>query len=255
MTRDEQDTLAAEHVLGTLEPDERVRAEALAAADPGFAALIRDWERRLGELQAMVDPIEPPPQVWDKIRRTVADEQAELAAVPEVAPAPAGPTTDMVELAFQARHWRRLAAAAISLAAAMLVFTVMREVWPGLVPGGVAAPAGRSVAVLQQSAGAPAFLLTVDGDSKTFTVRRVGAAVQPGRSYELWLVSDKIPQPRSLGVIGDQDFTTGAGLAAFDSDIISKATYAVSLEPAGGSPTGVPTGPVLYVGNLVEATP
>jgi anti-sigma-K factor RskA len=116
-------------------------------------------------------------------------------------------------------------------------------------------PAGRFVAVLQQSASAPAFLLTVDVDAKSFTVRRVGASPEAGKSYELWLVSDRFPQPRSLGLIGADAFTPRPVLAGLDPGSVNRATDAVSLEPEGGSPTGAPTGPVLFTGSLIEATP
>lgn len=111
------------------------------------------------------------------------------------------------------------------------------------------------VAVLQQNPSAPAFILTVDTATKNFTVRRVGAAAEPGKSYELWLVSDKLPRPRSLGVIGGSDFTIRPALSVYDSDTINKATFAVTVEPEGGSPTGVATGPIVYTGKLIESVP
>ncbi|HEY0218900.1 MAG TPA: anti-sigma factor, partial [Afipia sp.] len=111
------------------------------------------------------------------------------------------------------------------------------------------------VAVLQQNAAEPAFILTVDQAAKTFTVRRVGAAPPPEKSFELWLVSDKLPRPRSLGVIGESDFTSRPALAAFDADTINQAIYAVTVEPAGGSPTGNPTTNPIYAGKLIESVP
>src|SRR5262249_55763745 len=63
----DKDVLAAEYVLGTLGPDERAEAQALIAVDAGFAETVRGWERRLGELSAMVDPVEPPADMWDRI--------------------------------------------------------------------------------------------------------------------------------------------------------------------------------------------
>ena len=108
---------------------------------------------------------------------------------------------------------------------------------------------------MQGSAGAPAFILTVDAASKNFTVRKVGAEAEPGKSFELWLISDRLPQPRSLGVIGGSDFTARPVLAGFDAGTINGATYAVTVEQAGGSRTGQPTSAPVYTGKLIETVP
>src|ERR1700688_3624334 len=71
MYDDDRDALAAEYVLGTLSADERDQAEALLAIDPGFAEIVHVWERRLGELNVMVEAVEPAPEVWDKIRTEI----------------------------------------------------------------------------------------------------------------------------------------------------------------------------------------
>lgn len=65
---DDMHALAAEYVLGTLEPDERVRAHAMLDVDHGFRAMVRIWERRFGELHLMVEPVDPPPEIWDRIK-------------------------------------------------------------------------------------------------------------------------------------------------------------------------------------------
>ena len=80
------DALAAEYVLGTLDFDERSAAQSLCAQDEEFAAKVRVWERRLGELHLMVEPVEPEPEIWQRIR----------AKLPEVqSPAPVIPVTDI----------------------------------------------------------------------------------------------------------------------------------------------------------------
>ena len=104
--------------------------------------------------------------------------------------------------------------------------------------------------------GAPAFILTVDGATRNFTVRKVGAApADPGKSFELWLISDRLPKPRSLGVIGGGDFTARPVLASYDADIIGNATYAVTVEQAGGSPDGAPHSSPVFIGKLIETVP
>jgi anti-sigma-K factor RskA len=117
------------------------------------------------------------------------------------------------------------------------------------------APSAQYVAVLQKEGGSTGFILTVDGASKNFTVRRVDASAEPGKSFELWLISDKLPQPRSLGVIGSDDFTARPVLASYDSDLINTATYAVTVEQAGGSPDGKPHSAPVFTGKLIETVP
>src|SRR5262245_23588128 len=65
---DDLSALAAEYVLGTLEADERTRANVLLDVDHGFRGLVRVWERRFGELHLMVEPVEPEPRIWQRIK-------------------------------------------------------------------------------------------------------------------------------------------------------------------------------------------
>ena len=80
MYDDDRDALAAEYVLGTLSADERDQAEALLVIDPGFAEIVRVWERRLGELNVMVEAVEPPPDVWDRIKTEIDGAERHIAA-------------------------------------------------------------------------------------------------------------------------------------------------------------------------------
>jgi anti-sigma-K factor RskA len=111
------------------------------------------------------------------------------------------------------------------------------------------------VVVLQQEPTAPAFLLTLDTQKRMLTVRRVSATPETGRSYELWVISSRSPSPRSLGVVGNDEFTQRALPGNFDAATLRAASYAVSLEPAGGSTTGAPTGPILFTGKAVDSLP
>ena len=254
---DTPETLAAEYVLGTLAADERAQAEALLARDPAFARLVRDWERRLGELHAMVQPVEPPPEIWTGI----------TARLDGAAPARAPAESNVVDLTRRLGRWRRAAAGLAAIAAVLLAVVVTAAFDPQLLPGPLRPKPieivrtvtkevnpGRFVAVLQANAASPAFILTVDVASRTATVRRVAAEPQAGKSYELWLISNRFPAPRSLGLVGGAEFAHPT-LASYDPATISDATFAVSLEPEGGSPTGAPTGPVLYTAQLVDAVP
>lgn len=236
MMNEDREILAAEYVIGTLDNAERAQAESLIASDAEFASAVRAWERRLGELHAMVEPVEPPVGIWNGIRARIG------------ATRPAG-GAEIIDLTKRLRRWRNATYVIGALAATLLLFVAVKEFYPGARP----TEGGRFVAVLQRDAVSPGFLLTVDVKTKSFTVRKVGAERPSGRDYELWLVHDKFAAPRSLGVVGEGDFTTRATLAGFDPAVINEATYAVSIEPPGGSPTGAPTGPVVFTGKLIEA--
>ncbi|MCJ9706619.1 anti-sigma factor domain-containing protein, partial [Bradyrhizobium sp. SHOUNA76] len=117
------------------------------------------------------------------------------------------------------------------------------------------AASAQYVALLQGQGGGPAFILTIDGATRNFTVRKVGATPEPGKSFELWLISDKLPRPRSLGVINAGDFTARPLLASYDAEVVNGATYAITVEQAGGSPSGQPTSSPVFSGRLIETVP
>jgi anti-sigma-K factor RskA len=260
-----EDMMAAEYVLGTLDPDERDDAKARIASDFSFAALVQHWERRLGELHALTGDVEPAAAVWDAIKAKLATAapSAEMR-LPEVGPPAPPPAAEGAP----PLRWRNLSVLLGSLAVTLLLFVVASLVTPGLLPGRLrpkpeagapsagaeAASPVRFVAVLQRDATSPAFILTVDVTNRNLTMRHVSAPREPGRSYELWLISNKFPAPRSLGLVSTGDFTQWSDVALDDPASIGDATFAVSLEPEGGSPTGAPSN-VIFLGKPVESTP
>ena len=77
---DATELFAGEHVLGVLTADERTRILGLIASDQAYARAVRRWERQLGELHMLVDAVEPPPDLWERITAATvgvpADEPA-----------------------------------------------------------------------------------------------------------------------------------------------------------------------------------
>ena len=247
------------------------------------------WEnirREIGQSTAQAPRVAadaPPPQapaaetVVTPSDAAVPPLESGLLSSEPVAPvAPAAPVVDdsnVIRLDHAARRWRGVARAASALAAALIAMLGLQIFAPDDLPDVLrpavrtklvqvrtpappAMPAAQYVALLQAQGGGPAFILTVDGATRTFSVRKVGAApADPGKSYELWLISDKLGPPRSLGVIGATDFTVRPTLAAYDPDIINSATYAVTVEQAGGSPDGTPHSAPVYTGKLIETVP
>jgi anti-sigma-K factor RskA len=277
--------LAAEYALGTLDADERAQVETMMSVDKGFTAMVQAWEQKLGVLNQMVGSIEPRPEVWDKIR-TAAGLSApqEPLVLPQAPPPPpvapeisqpavAVDDSNVIQLSAKVRRWRNIATLSTAIAAALVAMIAVQAYRPELLPEGLrpkprtlvaevkspAAPApvpsAQYVAVLQKEGGSPAFILTVDGATKNFTVRKVGAAAETGKSFELWLISDRLQRPRSLGVIGGSDFTARPVLSSYDADTINAATFAVTVEQAGGSPDGKPTSAPIYAGKLIETVP
>ncbi|MEY9182480.1 anti-sigma-K factor RskA [Bradyrhizobium sp. USDA 326] len=179
---------------------------------------------------------------------------------------------DVIRLEGRVKRWRNIASGLSALAAALLVTLSLQIFLPDALPGALrpapriqtvevktpAAPLTASaqyVALLQGQGGGPAFILTIDGATRNFTVRKVGATPEPGKSFELWLISDKLPRPRSLGVIGASDFTARPLLASYDAEVVNGATFAVTVEQAGGSPNGEPTSAPVFSGKLIETVP
>jgi anti-sigma-K factor RskA len=274
--------LAAEYALGTLDADERAQVETMMSVDKDFTAMVQAWEHKLGVLNQMVGSVEPRPEVWDKIRTAVGHSEPQA---PMALPQPPSPpvnalveeppvvvdNSNVIRLTANARRWRNVASFTSAIAAVLVAMIGVGLSLPDLLPDSIRprartqvveakappapVPSAQYVAVLQKEGGAPAFILTVDGASKNFTVRKVGASAEPGKSYELWLISDKLPRPRSLGVIGGGDFTSRPVLASYDADTVKAATYAVTVEQAGGSPDGNPHSAPVFTGKLIEAVP
>jgi anti-sigma-K factor RskA len=281
--------LAAEYALGTLDADERAQVETMMAVDTEFTAIVHAWEYRLGVLNQMVGSVEPRPIVWENIQRAIGHSgpQAPLT-LPEAASPPAAPVvteqapvsdiawlennSNVIQLSGRVKRWRNVASFATAAAAALIAMLGLQVYSPDLLPNGLrpkprvqvveiktpplpAPPSAQYVAILQGAGGAPAFILTVDAATKNFTVRKVGVDAEAGKSFELWLISDRLPQPRSLGVIGGSEFTARPVLASYDANTINGATYAVTVEQAGGSPDGKPHSTPVFTGKLIETVP
>ena len=222
-------------------------------------------------------PPSPPPPAEAPAEPMVAEAPPAVEATPAVETQPvAAPVavdnSNVIQLAGRAKRWRNVASFVTALAAALVAMLAVQVYQPDLLPEALRpkpriqtvevktpapspTPSAQYVALLQRDGGSPAFILTVDAATRNFTVRKVGADAEPGKSFELWLISDKLPQPRSLGVIGGSDFTARPVLADYDAGTINSALYAVTVEQAGGSPSGKPTSAPIFTGKLIETVP
>lgn len=228
------DRLAADYVAGTLRGPARRRLEALLPAHPALRAAVHAWQDRLAPLTATIEPQTPPAMVWQRIEARIGGGSA--------AAEPAAP-----------RWWQRLAVwqgvSGLALAGVLGLSVLLAS------PGPVSAPV---IVVLSAASPPPgsasgaagvvpaSFVASISGDGRAMVTRPLTqVAMQPDRTLELWAVPPS-GNPRSLGLIAADAPTVLRRGQLLDG----AAALAVSLEPTGGSPTGVPTGPVLYVGKL-----
>lgn len=210
------DRLAAEYVLGTLSGAARRRFDVLLPAHPALREAVANWEARLLPLALKAEPVQPAARVWAAIEDKLG----------WTAPARAAST--------RLRFWQAFAAAAT--VAAVVLGTTLR-------PAPTGAP---MIVVLHATQGNQTLVAGLSPDRRQLSIQPLQkVALTPDRSLELWALKKDGP-PASLGLIA-ADKLTAVNQRALPRDTKG---LAVSLEPLGGSPTGAPTGPVLFVGDL-----
>ena len=223
---DDIDMLAGEYVLGTLDAAERRTFQRRLLSEPAAVAAVVAWQQRLSPLLLAAPEIAPPDGLWPKIEAGVA------------------PANDN-----RVRHWQIATAAAAMVA----LVTSGLALWPKppasqpIMVQQDTPPLVQSVAALSETGGAPALLVTYDQATKRMRVTPVNVSPRPGHSLELWVIAGKAA-PRSIGVMRDGGATALDRMAL---DLQQQMTIAVSVEPKGGSPTGLPTGPVIYSGQMI----
>jgi anti-sigma-K factor RskA len=220
------DALASEYVLGTLRGAARRRFERWQSAEWHIASRVRAWEVRLIPLALGLPPLAPSPGVWERIEARIGAADA-------------------------AR--RRTARPALRALAAVLVVCAVFA--GGYVAWRMTEPLRlQTVATIQGAEGAVVWSIELDSHRERLrAVALAGAAAQPGHSFELWALPPGKGAPVSLGLLPDAGQLERTLNDAQRSALASAAQVAVSLEPPGGSPTGAPTGPVLFVAALKKS--
>ena len=213
--------LAAEYALGTLRGAARIQFEKKMREEPELAAEVARWQEAFTQLDNQIVPVIPPASVWKRIQHNLALQPVRLP-VPVKRPV---------------RTYLGWALAA-GLAALLLI--------PRLL---VQPETPTPVAVLASSAGAQngQWVVSVDMSTRSLMLTPLKAqGIAGDRSLELWAIPPG-GKPRSLGLLNTQQPTQ---LALAEKMPDPGYTLAISLEPRGGSPTGQPTGAVLYSGAL-----
>jgi anti-sigma-K factor RskA len=221
------DALCGEYLLGTLRGAARRRFERAVRSEVLVARRLHYWQRVFALRYRKPMEVRPQPETWKRLRRELKLAQ------------------------YQTPWWRRLGlwqgwAAA---ATAALVLTLAVQV---LRPGGEE-PQLAVIAQLAAKDAAPSVTAHRSADGRVLVLTAARAIeAGPQQSYELWLLPAEGGPPISLAVLGKLDDARFSVPQAQVGRIRAGAKLAVSVEPAGGSPTGAPTGPVILVG-AVEA--
>jgi anti-sigma-K factor RskA len=224
---------AGEYVLGTLSSEERAAFEQALVDDPGLRAAVKAWEARLEPLTNEMSSVEPDPRTWDAIRARLAERPN--AAMRTIA------DPRIVNLERGLRRWRLAAAGATALAASLALYVAVSAPWRAAGP--------QYVAVVNRGGEVPALVVRVDTGAGIVQVRSLAAETPPDRSLELWYIGAGAT-PHSLGVIADPSARFAVPAALRNGS--DGGSLAVSVEPKGGSPSGAPTGPVVYSGRLIR---
>jgi len=209
--------IAAEYALGTLRGRARQRFERMAREDAALAQLANRWENAIAKLAQSVPAVEPPARVWRNIESRIERR----------------PSTGS--------FWRPFALLAGGLATVLVAFFVWISVAPRDDPVFVAV-------LTAQDSGPRAVVSMHPPDALRVRIVKPWANVE-GKSLELWALPTE-GAPRSLGLVANGTRETLIRIDPADPRMRSASALAVSLEPAGGSPTKLPTGPVLCSGAI-----
>jgi anti-sigma-K factor RskA len=230
--------LAGEYVLGTLPLAQRQDVERRLASEPLLRAEVAAWEQRLLPLTALAAPVEPSPAVWPKISHSLAGKLADKLA-PQAVTTAGGWQRWWDDL----RLWRALSGGAV-FATLVLAVLLTRQPAPDALQ-----PAYMVVLVAPQERTAGYVVQASLNRQLTLTPLQ-GTAVPGNKSLQFWTKGTTWKAPVSLGLVQPNQSLKLAldKLPQVESDQL----FEITLEPQAGSPTGRPTGPILYIGRAVK---
>lgn len=223
---DEHDLLIAEYVLGVLSREERVQVETLAARDPEVQAAIAAWQSHFACWLDELPTVTPSAQVWEAI-----DQQLFAANASE----PRRQTGVWLNPGFW--RWTSAALAACLLASIMTLMQPLHPTPPSM------------LARLEQDDGNTLFAATVQAGGQSVLFVPTRTTSWQDRTAQAWVIASD-GKPHSLGLLPANAAAALAIPTELASALTEGVTLAVSLEPLNGSPTGLPTGPVIAHGKI-----
>lgn len=235
--------LAGEYVLGTLSAASRASVEARMVNDAALRTAVELWQQKLAPLHALVEPVEPSPQLWSRIESSVvAKTDVEKAAAAAVRVVPSV-TTPIAGWWNSLRLWRGLTAAGFATAAFMGIMVVSKLAQPP-------AP-GYMVVLVGPQDKSPGWIVQAGTNSQQARLIPLGKMEVPGdKSLQFWTKGDDWKGPISLGLV-----KPGQSLEIpLDKlpPLQPNQLFEITLEPYNGSPLNRPTGPILFIGRAVK---
>ena len=231
-----RDDLASEYVLGTLSSARRREVEQRLPHDAALRTAVHHWHERLLPLTALAEPVDPSPQLWNRIEGSIALAAAPLS-VRKVDAAAASNWWDNLKL------WRGLAGTGFAAAAVLAAVLVTRM---GAVPP---APQYMVVLVAPQDK-APGWVIQASS-TKQLSLIPLGQTVVPvEKSLQFWTKGDNWSGPVSLGLVKPGQ-TIQIPLDKLPP-LQPNQLFELTLEPVNGSPTNKPTGPIQFIGRAVK---
>lgn len=249
--------IAAQYVLGVLSASARERVKARMLQEKNLRELVYAWERRLNPLAGMVAPEPVPPHLWQAILQKIEQDTAANDTLTDAANDFSDRLQDNplpVPTDVRYRRWKSWAGFSTAIAAALALFIIFdpNDIVPvvHLPTSQTTAQQAQDIAVLSTSDKNPAWIVRQQ-QGQLILVNLNAASIPNQHDLELWSIQGS-QAPRSLGVL---KLSNGqASLSGIPQQLLGKdSILAISLEPAGGSPTGAPTGAVLYTGSIVKA--
>ena len=216
------DRLAAEYVLGTMAGAARRRFDRICDSSAQARNARRRWEDDLLDVSRRLEPVQPAAHVWLSIRRRIK--------------------TSAVSGSTSPRRWTLAAAAGIAAIGVLIgVLTLQHSVTT------------QPLATLGMDAGHPIWQIERPRDLSELRIRAIHPVeLAANRSYELWALP-RGRSPVSLGLLPRSGRAIQSLTGAQRAALLAADKVAVSLEPAGGSPTGSPTGPIVIVTGVATA--
>ena len=235
--------LAGEYVLGTLPSARRAELAQRLAAEPLLRAEVDVWERRLLPLTALAEPAEPSTGLWPRIAASLRPGSA-AGAVPAAADASVaitGVVAGWRRWWDDLTVWRSLAGGAV---AASLVLGILLMLRPA------AQDAAYMVVLVAPQDSAAGWVVQASMNRELTLTPLHGTTVPNRKALQFWTKGPGWGGPVSLGLV-QPDRPLKLALQNLPP-VQDDQLFEITLEPETGSPTGKPTGPVLYIGKAVR---